>query len=187
MQLHRAGFELVRWCDKGEPRVASERRPARLTHPVEWWAAGRLRCARPGFAMDLDTVEAAMDPRDRGLFPPDPERKRMRSFLPIERGGVDWDASGLPPSVIEFMRDGVTIRPEVEPPPFEHPFYPWKSGDPPWFQGQISRCTGEGAPGGLGWRNGCRCTGAQRGEAEKRLVYRVTGLPALSSPRQESN
>ena len=40
--------------------------------------------------------------------------------------------------------------------------------------------------GDLGGAMGVDLPG-QRGEAEKRLVYRVTGLPALSSPRQESN
>eukprot|EP00966_Prymnesium_polylepis_P268675 6206846-Prymnesium_polylepis.1 len=49
--------------------LASESARAQLPHAVEWWVAGRRRCTRPGFAMDLDAVEAAMDRRDRGLYP----------------------------------------------------------------------------------------------------------------------
>ena len=79
--------------------------------------------------MDLDVVEAAMDPRDRGLYPKDEERVRMRSYLPIDTSEVDWEDSGLPASVIAAMREGLRIEPVDEPPPADHPFYPWETDE----------------------------------------------------------
>ena len=128
-QLSRAGFALSRWTNRGEPTVAHGATPASLPHAVEWWAAGRRRSTRPGFAMDLDVVEAAMDPRDRGLYPKDEERVRMRSYLPIDTSEVDWEDSGLPASVIAAMREGLRIEPVDEPPPADHPFYPWETDE----------------------------------------------------------
>ena len=59
--------------------------------------------------IDLDVVEAALDPRDRGLYPDDPERKRMRSFVPVPLDRESFRDAGLPVTdVSEF-----TGSPEV--------------------------------------------------------------------------
>ena len=66
-----------------------------------------------------------MNPRDRGEYPDDPDAKRMRSFLPVDWDPDRWVDSGMPDWVEQIMREGVRIRPETEPPPFDHPFYQW--------------------------------------------------------------
>ena len=51
----------------------------------------------------------------------------MRAFLPVPWDPDRWVDTGLPAWVETMMQEGVRIRPEVEPPFADHPFYRWES------------------------------------------------------------
>jgi hypothetical protein len=127
--LRALGFERIRASRKGAPEYATATDPARLRTPSEWWAAGERRSAVPSFRLDLDEAEARMDPRDNGQMKDDSEAKMMRSYLPVDWDPERWRDTGLPVWIETFMRSGVMIEPEIEPPMADHPFYEWASDE----------------------------------------------------------
>ena len=129
--LSEHGFRRFRRSLSGDPRFtgADDGSPARSRHGSSWWVGGALPAMEPPPQLDLDRAEAAMDARDRGLPAEPPERKEMRSFLPVPWNPALWEAAGLPESVQKMMTGGVRIRPEIEPPPADHPFYRWESDE----------------------------------------------------------
>ena len=83
----------------------------------------------PPFQLDLAAAEAGLDPRDRGEYPESASTKRMLQFLPVEHDADRWVDTDMPEWVERFMREGVRIRPVIEPPPADHPFYRWESSE----------------------------------------------------------
>ena len=128
-ELVSSGFRLVRSSTRGAPEFAEGAQRAALPTPSEWWAAGCRRNVAPSFRLDLDEAERRMDPKDRGEYAESDEAKRARSHLPVPWDPTRWVDTGLPEWIETFMREGVRIRPEVEPPPFDHPFYKWDSDE----------------------------------------------------------
>ena len=118
--------------------------------PSEWWAAGCRRNVAPSFMLDLDEAERRMDPKGRGEYAESDEAKRARSHLPVPWDPARWVDTELPEWIETFMREGVRIRPEMEPPPFDHPFYTWDGergshardtrGRPPLVSGSSRVC-----------------------------------------------
>ena len=123
------GFLLVREATDGVVSYADGDVRARLPGGRQWWRGGRVPVTVPAFQLDLSAAEAAMDLRDQGVPTEPAERRAMRSFLPVPWDPDRWIDTGLPAWVEAMMRDGVRIRPEIEPPPADHPFYRWESGE----------------------------------------------------------
>ena len=130
-RLAEHGFRQIRRTLTGAPAFEGELdgSPARALQGSSWWVAGALPELKPPPQLDLDRAEAAMDARDRGQPSEPPERKEMRSFLPVPWDAERWTAAGLPESVQRMMSEGVRIRPEIEPPMADHPFYRWESDE----------------------------------------------------------
>ena len=103
--LSEHGFRRFRRSLSGDPRFtgADDGSPARSRHGSSWWVGGALPAMEPPPQLDLDRAEAAMDARDRGLPAEPPERKEMRSFLPVPWNPALWEAAGLPESVQKMM------------------------------------------------------------------------------------
>ena len=128
-QLRDAGFIFRRRSVRGPPVFAEADAPALLPSPSEWWSFGSRRSLAPAHVLDLADAENRMDPRDRGEFADDPDRKRMRAYLPVPWDPASWHDTGLPTWIESMMQEGVIIRPEVEPPFADHPFYQWDSSE----------------------------------------------------------
>ena len=128
-QLRDAGFIFRRRSVRGPPVFAEADAPASLPSPSEWWSFGSRRSLAPAHVLDLADAESRMDPRDRGEFADDPDRKRMRAYLPVPWDPASWHDTGLPAWIELMMQEGVVIRPEVEPPFADHPFYRWDSSE----------------------------------------------------------
>ena len=128
-QLLDAGFILRRRSVRGPPQCAETDTPAALPAPSEWWSFGSRRSMPPAHVLDLAEAERRMDPRDRGEMADDPDRKLMRAYLPVPWNPDTWRDTGLPAWIEQMMQEGVVIRPEVEPPFADHPFYRWDSSE----------------------------------------------------------
>jgi hypothetical protein len=91
----------------------------------------RWACARDGTGLPAgpECRGGGIDLRDQGVPTEPAERRAMRSFWPVPWDPDRWIDTGLPAWVEAMMRDGVRIRPEIEPPPADHPFYRWESGE----------------------------------------------------------
>ena len=70
-----------------------------------------------------------LSPLNRGEFADDPDRKKMRAYLPVPWDPASWHDTGLPAWIELIMQEGVVIRPEVKPPFADHPFYRWDSSE----------------------------------------------------------
>ena len=123
------GFRLVREAADGLVRYADGEVRASLPGGRQWWHAGHVPVTAPDFQLDLSAAEAAMDLRDQGVPTEPAERRAMRAFLPVPWDPDRWVDTELPAWVESMMREGVRIRPEIEPPPADHPFYRWESGE----------------------------------------------------------
>ena len=87
---------------RGPPVFAEADASASLPSPSEWWSFGSRRSLAPAHVLDLADAESRMDPRDRGEFADDPDRKRMRAYLPVPWDPASWHDTGLP-AWIELM------------------------------------------------------------------------------------